>query len=220
MKFHKHLIKMHLFQKHYNLIMSLQSKLNVFGPSTLNTLNSNTITNTGDLSSNTITTTGLVTASNGLTVTGSTLNYGTFASSGSVSCNNDLTVTADGLTSNTISSSGLLTASNGLTVSSGTVSFPANTIGLAVLNGLTSRLTKLDNLTGSTAVIATISSNTITINYASNNGQSIFVTPTAKFSLVLTNVPTSAVNAIYKLEMYISVRFYCNAVDTYYKAML
>ena len=45
------------------------------------------------------------------------------------------------------------------------------------------------------------------INYTNNNGQSIFVTPTANFSLVLTNVPTSAVNAIYKLEIYCSARF-------------
>ena len=189
----------------------LTSSLNILGPSTLNTLNSNTITNTGDLTSNTITSTGLVTCNNGLTVTGSTLNYGTFASSGSVSCNNGLTVTAGGLTSNTITSSGLLTASNGLTVSSGTVSFAANAIGLGMVNGLNSRLTKLDNLTGSVAVVSTITSNTLTINYASNNGQSIFVTPTAIFSLVLTNVPTSAVN-IYKLEIYISAKFYCTGI--------
>ena len=38
----------------------LTSSLNVLGPSTLNTLNSNTITNTEDLTSNTITSTGLV----------------------------------------------------------------------------------------------------------------------------------------------------------------
>ena len=190
----------------------LTSSLNVLGPSTLNTLNSNTITNTGDLISNTLTSTGLVTCNNGLTVTGSTLNYGTFASSGLMSLNNGLTVTAGGLTSNTITSSGLLTASNSLTVSSGTVSFQANTIGLAVVNGLVSRLTKLDHLTGSVAVVSTISSNVLTINYTTNNGQSIFVTPTANFSLVLTNVPTSAVNAIYKLEIYCSARFYCNAI--------
>ncbi len=50
----------------------------------------------------------------------------------------------------------------------------------------------------------------LTINYASNNGQSIFVTPTANFSLVLTNVPTSSVQAIYKLEIYCGARFYCS----------
>ena len=139
----------------------LTSSLNVLGPSTLNTLNSNTITNTG------------------------------------------------ALTSNTITSSGLLTALNGLTVSAGIVTFA---VALAAINGLVSRLTKLDNLTGSTAIVSAITSNTLTINYASNNGQSIFVTPTANFSLALTNVPTSAVNAIYKLEIYCSARFYCNAI--------
>ena len=28
----------------------------------------------------------------------------------------------------------------------------------------------------------------------------------------MTNVPTSAVNAIYKLEIYCSAKFYCNAI--------
>ncbi len=72
-----------------------------------------------------------------------------------------------------------------------------------MINGLSSRLTKLDNLTGSTAVVSTITSNILTINYASNNGQAFFVIPTANFSLVLTNVPTGILNAIYKLDIYI-----------------
>ena len=146
--------------------------LNVLGPSTLNTLTSNTITYTGDLtsntitgtgalSSNTITSSGLVACSNGLSVTGSTLNYGTFASSGSVTCNNGFSVTA------------------------GTVSFVANSIALADVIGLSTRLTKLDNLTGSTAIFSTITSNT----------------PTTNFSLFLTNVPSGILNAVYKLEI-------------------
>ena len=64
----------------------LTSSLNVLGPSTLNTLQSNTINNTGDLvtntitctaalSSNTITSTNLLTASNGFTVTAGTDNF-------------------------------------------------------------------------------------------------------------------------------------------------
>ena len=161
-------------------------------------LDSVDIVNSGSITSNTITSSGLVTCNNGLTVTGSILNYGTFA--------------ASGLTSNTITSSGLLTASNGLTVSSGTVSFQANAVGLASVNGLVSRLTKLDNLTGSVAVNSTITTNILTINYTANNGQSIFVTPTANFSLVLTNVPTGSVNAIYKLEIYINAKFYCTNI--------
>jgi hypothetical protein len=81
-----------------------------------------------------------------------------------------------------------------------------------MINGLSSRLTKLDNLTGSTAVVSTITSNILTINYASNNGQAFFATPTANFSLVLTNVPTGILNAIYKLEIYITNKFYCTGI--------
>ena len=104
-------------------------------------LTSDSISNVGALTTSTITSSGLVTCNNGLTVTGSILNYGRFAASGAVSCHNGFSVTA------------------------GTVSFAANAIALTSVNGLTSRLTKLDNLTGSMTVIATIISNTITINY-------------------------------------------------------
>ena len=116
------------------------------------------------------------------------------------------------LSSNTITSSGLVTCSNGLTLTTGTFSAPANAVALAAVNGLSSRLTKLDNLTGSTAINSTISSNTLTINYATNSGQSIFVNPTANFSLVLTGVPTTILNATYKLEIFCSAKFYCNAI--------
>jgi hypothetical protein len=105
-----------------------------------------------------------------------------------------------------------LTASNGFTVTSGTVTFAANAIGTGMINGLGSTLAKLQNLTGSVAVVSTITSNILTINYGSNNGQSIFVAPTANFSLVLTNVPTSSVQAIYKFEIYCSARFYCSGI--------
>jgi len=63
-----------------------------------------------------------------------------------------------------------------------------------------------------TAVVSTITSNVLTINYSSNNGQTIFLSPIANFSLVLTNVPTGAVQAIYKLEMHITNRFYCTSI--------
>ena len=162
--------------------------MNVLGPSTLNTLQSNTINNTSSLTTNTITSNGLVTCNNGLSVTGGLLNYGTFASSGAVSCNNGFAVTA------------------------GTVSFPANAIGLGAVNGLGTTLAKLQNLTGGVSVVSTITSNVLTINYSSNNGQSIFVTPTANFSLVLTNVSTSQLQAIHKLEIYITNKFYCTAI--------
>jgi hypothetical protein len=176
----------------------ITSSLNVLGPSTQNTISSNTINNTDDLSSNTITCTGALTS-------GSIVNSGALSS---------VSITNSGLlTSNTITCSSTLTASNGFTVSAGAVSFPANAIGLGMINGLNSRLAKLDNLTGSTAVVSTITSNVLTINYASNNGQSIFVTPTANFSLVLTNVPTGALQAIYKLEIYITGKFYCTSIS-------
>ena len=177
--------------------------LNISGQSDLNNLDvignldSVNIINSGSLTSDTITSSGLLT-SNSITCTNG-------LSSGSIS-NSGL------LTSNTITSSGLLTASNGFTVSSGSVSFATNAVPLASINGLNSRLTKLDNLTGSTAVVSTISSNILTINYGSNNGQSIYVAPTANFSLVLTNVPTTSVQAIYKLEIYCSARFYCSSI--------
>jgi len=159
----------------------LTSSLNCLGPSTLNTLSSNTINNTGALSSNTITNTGELTS-------GSITNTGA-------------------LTSNTITCINALTASNGFTVSGGTISFPANGIATAAVSGLGTTLGRLNNLTGSVAIVGTITSNILTINYSSNNGQTIFVTPTANFSLVLTNVSTSALQAIYKLEMYITGKF-------------
>jgi hypothetical protein len=162
------------------------------GPLTLNTLQSNTINNTGNLSSNTITSTGAITS-------GSIVNSGALSSA---------SITNSGaLTSNTITCASTLTASNGFTAS-GTISLPANSLTNAAVNGLGTILGKLSNLTGSNAVVSTITSNTLTINYTSNNGQSIFVTPTANFSLILTNVPTSAVQAIYKLEIYITGKFY------------
>ena len=45
-------------------------------------LNSVNIVNSGSVISDTITSSGLVTCNNGLTVTGATLNYGTYAASG------------------------------------------------------------------------------------------------------------------------------------------
>ena len=185
----------------------LTSSLNVLGPSTLNTLKSNTITNTGDLTSNTITSTGALT-SNTITSTDA-------FSSGSITNTDALSsgsITNTGaLTSNTITSTNLLTASNGFTVSSGTVSFAANTIQQSHVSGLSTILLRSQNATGGSggnAALGTISTNILTINFLTNNQSPIFVTPTANFSLVLTNVPISAVNATYKVEIYISARFH------------
>ena len=173
------------------------TSLDISGQSNLNNLdviwnlNSINIVNTGSITSNGISNVGNVTTNS--------LTSSSIANSGT-------------LTSNTITSSGLITAANGLTVSSGTISLPGNSVGLSVVNSLSSRLLKLDNLTGSTAINSTISSNTLTINYATNTGQSIFVNPTANFSLVLTGVPTTILNATYKLEIYISAKFYCTGI--------
>jgi hypothetical protein len=62
------------------------------------------------------------------------------------------------------------------------------------------------------AINSSIVSNVLTINYATNTGQSIFVNPTANFSLVLTGVPTTILTAIYKLEIYCSAKFYCSSI--------
>jgi hypothetical protein len=186
----------------------LTSSLNVLGASTLNTLSSNTINNTGALSSNTITSTGALSS-------GSITNTGALTSN-SITCSNGLSsgsITNTGaLTSNTITCASTLTASNGFTVSAGSVAFQANSIGTGMINGLSTTLGRLNNLTGSAAIVSTITSNVLTINYSSNNGQAIFVSPTANFSLVLSNVSTSALQAIYKLEMHITNRFYCTGI--------
>jgi hypothetical protein len=97
-------------------------------------------------------------------------------------------------------------------VSAGSVTFPANAIGLGAVNGLGTTLARLQNLTGSVAVVSTIISNVLTINYSSNNGQAIFVSPTANFSLVLTNVSTATLQAIYKLEIHITNKNYCTGI--------
>jgi hypothetical protein len=148
----------------------ITSSLKVLGPSTLNTLQSNTINNTGNLSSNTITNTGALTS-------------GSIVNSGSIS---SASITNSGLlTSNTITCTSTLTASNNFVVSAGTVTLPANSLTNAAVSGLGATLGRLNNLTGLAAVVSTITSNILTINYTSNNGQTIFVTPTANFHLFL-----------------------------------
>ena len=171
----------------------LTSSLNVLGPSTLNTLQSNTINNTGNLSSNTITSTGALTS-------GSIVNSGA-------------------LSSNTITCASTLTASNGFTVSAGTVSFPAASIAVSAVVGVNSRLTtletnttKLINYTSGNTLPSTISSNILSIDYSTFNNRPIILTATANFSLVATNVPTTSTNAHYRIELFITGKFYCNAL--------
>jgi len=172
----------------------LTSSLNVLGPSTLNTLQSNTINNTSNLSSNTITCTA------GLT-SGSIVNSGS-------------------LSSNTITCTNALTASNGFTVSAGTVSFPSASIAVASIVGVNSRLTtletnttKLINYTSGNTFPNTISSNILTIDYSTNNNRPNIITATANFSLVVTNIPTTSTNAHYRIELFITGKFYCNSIS-------
>jgi hypothetical protein len=178
----------------------ITSSLNVLGPSSLNTLQSNSINNTGNLSSNTITCT-------------AGFSSGSIVNSGSIS---SASIANSGLlTSNTITCASTLTASNGFTVSAGTVSLPTNAILQTNVSGLPTVLLRLQNATGGSggnANLGTISTNILTINFLTNNQSSIFVTPTANFSLVLTNVPTSQLQAIYKLEIYITGKFYCTGI--------
>jgi hypothetical protein len=172
----------------------LTSSLNVLGPSTLNTLQSNTINNTSSLTSNSISCTAGLTS-------------GSITNSGS-------------LTSNTITSTNTLTASNGFTVSAGTVSFPANAIGVAAVSGVNGRLTsletntqKLQNYTSGNTLPSTISSNILAIDYSTFNNRPIILTATANFSLVVTNVPITSTNAHYRIELFITGKFYCNSIS-------
>jgi hypothetical protein len=182
----------------------LTSSLNVLGPSTLNTLQSNTINNTGNLSSNTITcTAGLSSES---IVNSGALSSGSITNSGA-------------LTSNTITCTNALTASNGLTVSAGTVSFVANSISILAVNGCSSRLTtcesnitKLQNATSGIATVPTITANVLTINYSTNNNSPVLISPTANFSVVINNIPITNLNAVYRFELFITGKFYCNAL--------
>ena len=175
--------------------------LNISGQSNLNNvdlignLNSVNIVNSGSLTSNTITSSGLVT------------------------CNNGLSVTNGGLTSNTITSTNLLTASNGLTVSAGTVSFVAGAIPIASVNGCNARITtleqnttKLINITSGNTFSNTISTNTLSIDYSTNNNRPNVVTATANFSMVVTNVPTISTTAHYRIEVFITGKFYCTGI--------
>jgi len=162
--------------------------LNVSGSSYLNTLNT-----TGLISSININNSSLIT-SNAITNTGT-------------------------LTSNTITSTNLLTCNNGLTVSSGTVSFAAGAIAITAVNGCNTRITacetnitKLQNCTSGIATVPTISTNVLTINYSTNNNSPILISPTANFSVVINNIPTTNLNAVYRFELFITGKFYCNAL--------
>ena len=171
----------------------LTSSLNVLGPSTLNTLQSNTINNTSTLTSNSITCT-------------ADLKSGSIVNSGALS-------------SNTITCASTLTASNGFTVTAGSVSFPAGSIGVAALSGVNGRLgncesniAKLQNLTSGNTFPTTITSNILSIDYGTNNDRPIMVTATANFSIIITNVPTGLTNAHYRIELFITNKFYCNSL--------
>ena len=108
---------------------------------------------------------------------------------------------------NTLTSSGLVTCNNGFTVSGGTVSFVAGSIPIASVNTANSRITacennivKLQNATSGIATVATISANILTVNYSTNNNSPLLINQTANFSVVITNIPTTNLNAVYRFE--------------------
>ena len=123
------------------------------------------------------------------------------------------------LKTNSIVNSGTTTCNNGLSVTGGTVSFVTNAIPIASVNGANTRITtaetniiKLQNATSGTATNGTITTNILTIDYNANNNSSIIVTPTANFSVVITNVPTTSLYAIYTFQLFINAKFYCNSI--------
>jgi hypothetical protein len=104
-------------------------------------------------------------------------------------------------------------------VSAGSVSFATNAIPVAAVNGVSGRLTaleqqttKLINYTSGNTFSNTISSNILSIDYNTNNNRPNMVTATANFSIVVTNVPTSSTTAHYRIELFITNKFYCNAL--------
>ena len=145
------------------------------------------------------------------------LNSVNIVNSGSLTSN---TITSTGaLTSNTITSSGLLTCNNGFSVSAGTVSFPTNSIAIGSVSGVNGRLTSLEtsttkliNYTSGNTFPNTISSNILSIDYGTNNNRPNMVTATANFSIVVTNVPTTSTNAHYRIELFITGKFYCTGI--------
>ena len=120
---------------------------------------------------------------------------------------------------NTLTTSGLVTCNNGLNVAGGTVSFVAGAIPISAVNTANARITtcennivKLQNATSGIATVPTISSNILTINYSTNNNSPLLINPTANFSVVINNVPTTNLNAIYRFELFITGKFYCSSI--------
>ena len=63
------------------------------------------------------------------------------------------------------------------------------------------------NLTSGNTFPATISSNILAIDYGTNNNRPNMITPTANFTIVITNVPTTSVNAHYRIDYLLLVNF-------------
>ena len=109
---------------------------------------------------------------------------------------------------------------NGFVVSNGTVTFPANAIAVAAVSGVNGRLTSLEtntqkviNYTSGNTLPSTISSNILSIDYSTFNNRPIIITATANFSLIVTNVPTTSTNSHYRIELFITGKFYCNSIS-------
>ena len=73
-------------------------------------------------------------------------------------------------------------------------------------------ITKLQNATSGIATVPTITANVLTINYSTNNNSPVLISPTANVSVVINNIPTTNLNAVYRFELFITGKFYCNAL--------
>ncbi len=72
--------------------------------------------------------------------------------------------------------------------------------------------TKLINYTSGNTFSNTISSNILSIDYGTNNNRPNMVTATNNFSIAITNVPTTSTTAHYRIELFITGKFYCNSL--------
>jgi hypothetical protein len=104
-------------------------------------------------------------------------------------------------------------------VTAGTINFPANGIAVAAVSGVSGRLTtleqqttKLINYTSGNTFSNTISSSILSIDYGTLNNRPNMVTATANFSINISNVPTTSTTAHYRIELFITNKFYCNAL--------
>jgi hypothetical protein len=121
--------------------------------------------------------------------------------------------------------SGIKTFSNGFTVSGGTITLPTNSIPSSALNN-TTLVDLSDNQTISGTktfnnyqivermaeqVHNAGSGSALSLSYASIKGI-VFYSPSANYTLTLTNVPITSSNMTYTLTLIYNTKFYANAI--------